>query len=101
MAVFFAFAPVAYILDAQGIRIAGHFARPVFVPYAQVRNVALRRFSGPPFAIVRLGSYPPWRFFGYCGRFKVERRPLFAGVPVDIGKSAELLPFAQGPGSVS
>jgi len=73
VAVFFAFAPAAYILDAQGIRITRRFARPVFVPYAQVRNLALRRFSGPPFAIVRLGSYPPWGFFGYFGRFKVER----------------------------
>jgi hypothetical protein len=73
VAVFFAFAPAAYVLDAQGIRITRRFARPVFVPYARVRNLALRRFPGPPFAIVRLGSYPPWGFFGYFGRFKVER----------------------------
>jgi len=72
VAVFFAFAPAAYILDAQGIRITRRFARPVFVPYARVRNVALQRFPSPPFAIVRLGSYPPWGFFGYFGRFKVE-----------------------------
>jgi hypothetical protein len=73
MAVFFAFAPAAYILDAQGIRITRRLFRPVFVPYAQVKNVATQRFAGPPFAIVRLGSYPPWGFFGYFGRFKVER----------------------------
>ena len=73
VAVHLAFAPAAYILDAQGIRIARRFARPVFVPYARVRNVALWRFPGPPLAIVRLGSYPPWGFFGYFGRFKVER----------------------------
>ncbi|MFZ5901669.1 MAG: PH domain-containing protein [Bacillota bacterium] len=73
VAVHLAFAPAAYILDAQGIRIARRFARPVYVPYARVRNVALRRFPGPPFAIVRLGSYPPWGLFGYFGRFKVER----------------------------
>lgn len=71
--VFFAFAPAAYILDAQGIRIARRFARAVFVPYTRVKSVALRRFPGPPFAVVRLGSYPPWGLFGYYGRFKVER----------------------------
>jgi hypothetical protein len=73
MAVFFAFAPAAYILDAQGIRITRRLFRPVFVPYAQVKNVATQRFAGPPFAIVRFGSYPPWGLFGYFGRFKVER----------------------------
>lgn|GEM_PF-4810176 len=46
--------------------------RPVFVLYAQVKNVALRRFSGPAFAIF-VGSYPLRVFFGYFGRFKVER----------------------------
>lgn len=71
--VFFAFAPVAYILDAKGVMIARRLVRPVFLPCVQVKNVALRRFPGPPIAIVRLGSYPPWGFFGYFGRFKVER----------------------------
>jgi hypothetical protein len=73
MAVPFAFAPVAYVLDAEGVMIARRLVRPVFLPYLQVKNVALRRFPGPPFAVVRLGSYPPWGFFGYFGRFKVER----------------------------
>jgi hypothetical protein len=73
VAVFFAFAPAAYILDEQGIRITRRLFRPVFVPYAQVKNVATQRFAGPPFAIVRFGSYPPWGLFGYFGRFKVER----------------------------
>ncbi|MBE3584917.1 MAG: hypothetical protein IMW94_01845 [Thermoanaerobacter sp.] len=73
VAVLFAFTPAAYILDAQGIRIARRFARPVLVPYAQVKNVTTQRFTGPPFAIVRFGSYPPWGLFGYFGRFRVER----------------------------
>jgi len=72
IAIFFAFTPTAYILDAQGVMIARRLVGPVYVPYAQVRNVALRRFPGPPFATVRLGSYPPWGFSGYFGRFKVE-----------------------------
>jgi len=72
VAVLFAFTPTAYILDAQGIRIARRFARPVLVPYARVRRVALRQFPGPP-NIVWLGSYPLRGFFGYFGRFRVER----------------------------
>ena len=70
--VFFAFAPAAYILDAEEVVIARRLVRPAHIPYRQIRNVALRRFPGPPFAVVRLGSYPPWGFFGYFGRFKVE-----------------------------
>ncbi|HHW45042.1 MAG TPA: hypothetical protein GXX25_14780 [Desulfotomaculum sp.] len=36
----------------------------------EVRNVTLRQFPGPPFAIVKPGS---WGLFGYFGRYRVER----------------------------
>ncbi|AEG16710.1 hypothetical protein Desku_3220 [Desulfofundulus kuznetsovii DSM 6115] len=79
MTVFFAFTPAAYILDAQGFKITRRLVRPVFVPYAQVKNVTTLRFAGPPFAIVRLGSHPPW------GAFRLLR-PVQGGAPgVDQG----------------
>jgi hypothetical protein len=53
--------------------------------------------SGLPFAIVRLGSHPPWGLFGYCGRFKVEHLGWIRGYATSWKNEMVVLETDRGP----